>query len=300
MPWRDPTGRFSAFKLVVFLLLFVPATMIAIRYGSGALAPRPLNEAVHQVGNWTLKLILIALAVTPGRRVLRWPRLMQVRRMIGVAAFAYAVAHLTLYAADEAFDLGKVATEIVLRIYLTIGFAALLILTALAVTSTDGMVRRLGGRRWRRLHRLVYAAALLAVVHFFMQVKFNVDEPWVMAGLFAWLMGYRAVVWLGSTESRLADWWPAILALLAACGTAIGESIYYWIKVGAPPARVLAANLTFTPGIRPAGVVLAICLAVALAGILRQASAGAGPLARVRAAFVLPLRGRIALRTPKD
>jgi methionine sulfoxide reductase heme-binding subunit len=299
MPWRDPAGRFSAFKLAVFLLLFVPAAMIAVRYGSNALGPRPLNEAVHQLGNWTLKLLLISLAVSPGRRILRWPRLMQVRRMVGVAAFAYAVAHLLLYAADEAFDFGKVAVEIVLRIYLTIGFAALLILTALAATSTDGMARRLGGRRWRRLHRLVYAAALLAVVHFFMQVKFNVDEPWVMAGLFAWLMGYRAVAWLGSTDGRLAGWWPAILALLAAGGTAIGESVYYWIKLGAPPARVLAANVTLASGIRPAGVVLAICLAVALAGALRQASSASG-LARAAVLFGPPSRGRTLPGTSKD
>src|SRR4030095_1145108 len=131
----------------------------------------------------------MSLSTPPRLRLLLWPRLMQVRRMVGVAAFAYAAVHLALYVADEAFDLRKVAVEIVLRIYLAIGFVSLLVLTAMAVTSTDGMVRRLGGGgRWRRLHQLVYGAALLSVVHFFMQTKFNVSEPWVMAGLFAWLM----------------------------------------------------------------------------------------------------------------
>src|SRR5262245_9507256 len=186
MPWFDPAGRFSPFKLAVFILLFVPAALIAFRYADGALGPLAINQAVHQAGNWTLRLILISLAVSPLRQLLRWPRIMQVRRMIGVAAFVYAAIHLTLYAADQAFDLQKVATEILVRIYLTIGFAALLILTALAVTSTNGMVRRLGGARWRWLHRLVYGAALLGVIHFFMQTKFNVDEPWIMAGLFGW------------------------------------------------------------------------------------------------------------------
>lgn len=282
MPWLDPAGRFSPFKLCVFLLLFVPAIMIAFRYADGALGPRPLNEALHQIGNWTLKLVLISLAVSPGRKLLQWPRLLLVRRMVGVAAFAYAAVHLFLYVADEAFNLGKVATEILVRVYLTIGFVSLLILTAMAATSTDGMVRRLGGRRWRRLHRLVYLAALLSVVHFFMQVKFDVDEPWVMAGLYAWLMGYRLVDRFGRRGSRLAAWWPAILAILAAAGTAIGESIYYWIKVGVAPIQVLAANLMVDIAVRPALVVLAICLAIALAGALRMLPAKGGLASRAR------------------
>jgi sulfoxide reductase heme-binding subunit YedZ len=294
MPWFDPAGRLSPFKLAVFVLLFIPAVAVAFSYAHGELGPRPINQAVHEIGNWTLKLILISLAITPGRRLLRWPRLMQVRRMVGVAAFAYAAVHLALYVADEAFDLRKVAVEIVLRIYLAIGFVSLLILTAMVVTSTDGMVRRLGGRRWRRLHQLVYGAALLSVVHFFMQTKFNVSEPWVMAGLFAWLMAYRAVVWRGVPQGRLAHGWPMLLALLAAAGTAVGESIFYWIKVGVDPTRVLAANLMFTPSIRPAWVVLAICLAFAMVGLVRQFSAEIGAL--VRASTVFPLRARIFVR----
>ena len=290
MPWFDAAGRFSPFKLAVFILLFVPAIVIAQRYASGALGPRALNEAIHQVGNWTLKLILISLAITPGRRLLRWPRLMQVRRMVGVAAFAYAATHLMLYIADESLDLRKVALEIVSRIYLAIGFVSLLVLTAMAVTSTDGMVRRLGGRRWRRLHQLVYAAALLSVVHFFMQTKFNVNEPWIMAGLFAWLMAYRAVVWRGWWEGRLADWWPLLLALLAAGGTAIGEAIYYWIKRGVDPTLVLAANLTFDPSIRPAWIVLAICLAVAVASAMAGRFNAAGSVARQPAVILAPRR----------
>jgi sulfoxide reductase heme-binding subunit YedZ len=297
MPWLDPAGRFSPFKLAVFILLFVPAIAVAYGYARGDLGPRPVNQAVHEIGNWTLKLILLSLAITPGRRLLRWPRLMQVRRMVGVAAFAYAAAHLALYAADEAFNLRKVAVEIVLRIYLAIGFVALLILTAMAATSTDGMVRWLGGRRWRRLHQLVYLAALLSVVHFFMQTKFNVSEPWVMAGLFAWLMAYRAVVWRGAPQGSLAHGWRLLLALLAALGTALGESIFYWIKIGVDPTRVLEANLMFTSGLRPAWIVLAICLAVAVAGLARQFSSEIGSLVRAAAIPLLPGRQGIARET---
>jgi sulfoxide reductase heme-binding subunit YedZ len=268
MPWCDGAGRFSAFKLIALILLCVPAAMIAVRYADGALGPRAINAALHEIGNWTLRLMLLSLAVRPARTLLQWPRLMQLRRMVGVTAFVYAAAHLLLYMADEAFDLQKVASEIVLRIYLTIGFVALLVLTAMAVTSTDGMARRLGGRRWRLLHQLVYGAALLSVIHFFMQTKVTVDEPWIMAGLFAWLMAWRAAVW--RARSGLPDWLPAAFAVGAGIATALGESVYYWIKLGVSPGMVLAANLDSAAGSRPAWVVAAICLGFAMAGIVRN------------------------------
>src|SRR6266849_5410790 len=129
----------------------------------GWLQPQPYTAAIREIGLWTIRLIFIALAITPLRGVLQWSRLILVRRMIGVAAFAYALTHLSLYTADQMFDLVKVASEIVSRIYLTIGFAAVIGLSALAATSTDGMIRRLGGRNWQRLHRLVYLIALRAV-----------------------------------------------------------------------------------------------------------------------------------------
>jgi sulfoxide reductase heme-binding subunit YedZ len=189
--------------------------------------------------------------------------------MIGVAAFAYAAAHLSLYALDQRFDLGKVATEIALRFYLTIGFTVLVILAALAATSTDGMARRLGARRWRRLHRLVYPAALLAVVHFFIQTKADVDEPWVMAGLYAWLMLYRGLAWWRGSDRRVPLWAIALLAPLAGGLTALGEAAYYWIKLGVDPLRVLGADLSLAAGLRPAWVALAIALALSAAGALR-------------------------------
>ena len=99
---------------------------MAVAYGLDLLGARPVNEAIHQIGLWTIRWIFLALAVTPLRQILQWPRLIAVRRMIGVAAFVYAMIHFTLYTADQAFDVGKVASEIALRVYLTIGFTALL------------------------------------------------------------------------------------------------------------------------------------------------------------------------------
>jgi sulfoxide reductase heme-binding subunit YedZ len=173
--------------------------------------------------------------------------------------------HFCAYIVDESFDLGKVASEIVLRLYLTIGFVALAILAALAITSTDRMVRRLGGRRWQVLHRLVYLAALLGSIHYFMQSKLNVYEPMVMGGLLAWMMGYRAVGWLAGF--RRAASWPslALLAIGAGALTVLGEGLYYWLARNIDFMRVLGLNWTLIGGLRPGEVVLIVTAGIALA-----------------------------------
>ena len=198
-PWLDRRGRFSALKAATLGIVLAPGLVVATRYLAGELGARPLNEAIHVTGLWAVRLLLLSLFVTPLRQILRLPQLIAVRRMIGVAAFAYAAAHLALYAADQSLDLARVGAEIVLRLYLTIGFAALLLLAGLALTSTDGMIRRLGGRRWQALHRAAYGAALLAIVHYCMQSKLDVVEATAVAGLAGWLLAYRIVAWRAGT-----------------------------------------------------------------------------------------------------
>jgi methionine sulfoxide reductase heme-binding subunit len=267
-PWLDYSGRLSPLKLLVFVALFLPGGWIALALASGQLGADPIKEALHQLGLWTIRLLLIALAVTPARSILQWPRVMLIRRMLGVAAFAYAAAHLSLYVVDEAFDLAKVASEIALRFYLTIGFVALLGLAALAATSTDGMVRRLGGRRWQRLHRLVYPIVALGLIHYFIQSKLIVYEPMVMDGLFLWLMGYRLIA-ARRRDRRVPLAALAVLSLASAALTALGEAVYYWLKTGVDPSRVLAVNLSLATGIRPGVVVLAVGAAVTALAALR-------------------------------
>ncbi|HTV43944.1 MAG TPA: protein-methionine-sulfoxide reductase heme-binding subunit MsrQ [Stellaceae bacterium] len=277
-PWYDYGGRFSPLKLAVLVALFMPAMWVAFAYGFGLLGARPLNEAIHQMGLWTIRLIFLALAITPLRQILRWSRLIILRRMIGVAAFAYVLVHFSLYVASEAFDLERVASEIALRVYLTIGFAALLGLAALAATSTDGMVRRLGGRRWQQLHRLVYAIAVLAVIHYCFQSKLVLWGPTIMAGLLFWLLGYRLLLWRFGRHGQLALPWVASLSLLAAILTGLGEAIYFDLAFHAPLLRVLMTNFSLETGLRPAPIVLAIGLGVTIAGALRILAAGrAGP-----------------------
>jgi sulfoxide reductase heme-binding subunit YedZ len=268
-PWLDRAGRFSPLKTTVLAALLLPGAWVALAYGMGALGPRPLNEVIHQTGLWAFRLLLISLAVSPARRVLEWPRLVLVRRMIGVAAFAYAASHLGAYAVDQAFDLGKVASEIALRFYLTIGFVALLGLSALAATSTDRMARRLGGRRWQMLHRLVYGIGVLAAVHYFLQTKAGLDEPLWMAGLFAWLMGYRLLARLSRAPGRLPIALLVALSAASAATVGLGEAGYYWVRMGVDPLRVLVTNLSLMLGVRPAMVVLLVGLAVSVAGALR-------------------------------
>ncbi len=268
VPWKDYSGRTSPLKLVVFAALFAPALWTALSFFLGWLQPQPFTAAIQQIGLWTIRLIFIALAITPLRGVVQWPRLILVRRMIGVAAFAYALTHLSLYAADQKFDIAKVASEIALRIYLTIGFTAVLGLATLAATSTDGMVRRLG-RRWQQLHRLVYLIALLAVVHYWMQSKLEIWEPTIMAGIYLWLMGYRLMARFLAVRGRLPLVWVGALAVMSAALTGLGEAAYFWLAYGVDPMRVIAVNWSLDTGLRPAPIVLGLALAVTAAGGLR-------------------------------
>jgi sulfoxide reductase heme-binding subunit YedZ len=265
LPWNDHGGRLVKLKLLVFVALFLPGAWIALGYGMGWLGPRPLNAAILQAGLWALRLLFLALLVTPLRAALDWPRLTLVRRMIGVASFAYAAGHLLLYTADQMFDLVKVASEIVLRIYLTIGFVALLGLAVLAATSTDAMIRRLGGQRWQRLQQGVYALGLIALIHFFLQSKLNVWEPFVMAGCYAWLMAWRLLARRRRFPRRVALAPLAAIGIAAAFATALGEAAWYALSTGAPLPLVLGANLSADAGTRPSWVVLGLAAALTLA-----------------------------------
>ncbi len=161
--WRDRRGRLSPLRLGALALLLLPLAIAAHAYATAGFGARPLNDLIHRTGYWALIFLGLSLAVTPLRRVARFGNLIDIRRMIGVGAFVYIATHLLLYVADQSYDLVKVASEIVKRLYLTIGFIAWLGLAVLAATSTDAIVRRLGGMNWRRLHQAIYVIGLLAL-----------------------------------------------------------------------------------------------------------------------------------------
>jgi sulfoxide reductase heme-binding subunit YedZ len=185
--------------------------------------------------------------------------------MLGVSVFAYAALHLALYGLDQNFHLAHIASEIARRIYLAIGFAAFLILCVLASTSTDAMIKRLG-ERWGRLHKWVYAMAALGTIHFFMQSKLDVSEALVMGGIFALLMGYRAVMKFNRDP---APWALACLAVAAGIVTALAEAAWYALAKGADFLVVLQSDFDFSFTIRPAWFVLGAGVILLAARLLR-------------------------------
>lgn len=268
-PWLDRAGRFAPLKALVFAGLFLPAIATAIQLQTGQFAAEPAKDVEHALGLWTIRLILLSLAVTPAMQIFRWPRLLTVRRMVGVGAFVYVLAHLTAYAAQQNFNMVMVVSEIALRYYLTIGFAALLILAVLAATSTDTMIRRLGSKRWTWLHRIVYLAATLGLIHYFIQAKLIVTEPTVVAGFFIWLMGYRLILWTGGMRVATRPVTLAGLAVSSAALTMLGEAAGFALFTSAPAMLVLEANFTFIAGIRPGWYVLMVGAAIVVAALVR-------------------------------
>jgi methionine sulfoxide reductase heme-binding subunit len=164
----------------------------AFEIGPMQLGADPVRRLIHGFGITALNLLLITLSVTPLRQILGWPELVRLRRMLGLFAFFYAVLHFLSYAwLDQSWDFKAIVADIVKRPYITIGMLTLLLLIPLAVTSTKAMMRKLG-KRWQKLHRLVYLLTLLAVWHFYWQVKKDIREPLIYFAIFLALMAWRA------------------------------------------------------------------------------------------------------------
>ncbi|WP_027170752.1 protein-methionine-sulfoxide reductase heme-binding subunit MsrQ [Methylobacterium sp. 10] len=271
-PWRDRAGRVSGLKLATFLFALAPGLWLAAAYGFDALGPKPITALIHGTGEWAVRFLLLSLAVTPLRRVANYPKLILVRRMLGLTVLAYGVVHLGLYIVDQNFILSKVVSEIVSRFYLTIGFVALVGLAMLGITSTDGMIRRLG-KAWPRLHKAVYAIAVLGLFHYFLQAKIDVSAPVYWTGLFLLLMGWRAMQRYRLPMNAIT---LLGLAIAAALVTALVEAAWYGFKSGVPASAVLGANLEFYDGLRPAWWVLVTGIALPLLNIMRPAMNGGG------------------------
>jgi len=192
-----------ALKALVFVAALIPLGRLA----AGAfffpewLGANPAEFITRSTGDWTLRFLLITLAVTPLRKLFGWHSLAAFRRMLGLYAFFYGVSHLSSYVAfDHVFEVTEILKDIVKRPFITVGFTALVLITPLAVTSTDRMVQRLGAKRWLALHRLVYVIAPLGVLHFWWMVKRDITEPAIYAAILTALLGYR--VWARFKDRR--------------------------------------------------------------------------------------------------
>jgi sulfoxide reductase heme-binding subunit YedZ len=183
-------------KVFVFLLCLVPALLLVWDWHKDALGPNPAENIIHTNGDWTIRFLLITLSITPLRGLLGIPWLIQFRRMLGLFAFFYGSLHLMSYLwLDQFFDWAGIWKDIYKRPFITVGFAAWLLMVPLALTSTAWSIRKLGGKRWRVLHRLIYLTALGGVIHFYWLVKSDVRLPLLYGAILLVLMLYRAVVW---------------------------------------------------------------------------------------------------------
>jgi sulfoxide reductase heme-binding subunit YedZ len=200
-------------KLAVFLACLAPFATIAWRFyravqlGEPTLGPNPLETLTHFTGDWTIRFIAATLAITPLRKLFGLPDLIRFRRMIGLYAFFYGCAHFTVYLYfDKLFDFHEIAKDVAKRPFITAGFAALVCMAPLAITSTAGWIRRLGGRRWQRLHRLVYLSGAAAVIHYYWLVKSDIRLPLLYGAIIGVLLAARAVSRL---RFRPSQWRPA-------------------------------------------------------------------------------------------
>jgi methionine sulfoxide reductase heme-binding subunit len=179
-------------KPVVFLLCLLPLAALGWDALHGQLTANPIEYITHATGDWTLRFLVITLCVTPFRKLLHLPELIRFRRMLGLFAFFYACLHFTTYIwLDKFFDLSEMWKDIAKRKYITVGFTAFLLLIPLAVTSTAGWIRRLGGKRWQLLHRLIYVSATLGVIHYYWLVKSAVIRPLTYGAIVAVLLLWR-------------------------------------------------------------------------------------------------------------
>ena len=200
MQKRRPWG-----KVVAFLLGLVPLFWLAWRAWNHHLTANPLEFITHYTGDWTLRMIVITLCVTPFRKILNWPDLIRYRRMIGLFAFFYGCLHLLTYLWFDKFlsdqlDISDILVDVGKRRYITVGFTAFVLMIPLAVTSTKGWIRRLGGKRWALLHRAIYATAVCGVIHYLWLVKSDIRLPVLYGFLVTLLLAWR--LWFTRRTAR--------------------------------------------------------------------------------------------------
>ncbi len=193
-------------KAAVFTAALWPVFSLTWRAFHDGLGANPIEFITHATGDWTLRFLVLSLTITPARKLLGQPSLIKFRRMLGLFAFFYGTLHLTTYLwLDKFFDVSEILKDIAKRRFITIGMLAFFLLIPLAVTSTAGWIRRLGGKRWRRLHRLVYVSACAGVIHYYWLVKSDVRLPLMYGAMVLLLLLYRLAVAVRPNPSSAAS-----------------------------------------------------------------------------------------------
>ena len=197
------TNRWT--KPIVFILCLVPVGAIAWPFLHGNIIPDPAAFIQHATGDWILRFLVITLTITPLRKLLGLPELIRFRRMFGLFAFSYACLHFFTYIGfDKLFDMSEILKDVAKRPYITVGFTGFVLLIPLAITSTAGWIRRLGGRRWQMLHRLIYISAMCGVIHYYWLVKSAVIRPLTYGAIVAILLAWRVADWFVKRQQQVS------------------------------------------------------------------------------------------------
>ena len=275
-PWQDREHGLSWLKAGTFALMFAPAIWLIYQFETGRFGPVPLGGLTYWSGLWATALLLLALAITPLAAILRWGRLIIVRRMIGVTALVYTIAHLVIYFALRLWDFTRIGPEMVTRPSLILATVATLGLIAMGATSLDIVVERMGARGWQRLHNTVYAVTALALVHYLLSPGIFPDQ-YLTCGLFFWLTAWRLLDRrrLGADVRVLAA-----LAVVSCLFTALLEAGWVWAYHGYEPVGTLRNNFSLELGVSPAWEILVLGLAIALVPRFRSSESSRQPLTR--------------------
>jgi sulfoxide reductase heme-binding subunit YedZ len=248
--------------------MFVPAIWLVYQVGTEQFGPVPLGGMTYWSGLWATAILLLALAITPALTIFRWRQLIIVRRMIGVTALAYTIAHIIIYFALRLWDFGFIAREMVSRLSLIVATVSTIGLIALGATSLDAAIRRMGAEGWNLLHNTVYVITALALLHYLLSPGIF-SEQFLMSGMFVWLMVWRVLYRRGLGADARA---LAMLAVASCFFTVFFEAGWVWAYHGYKPSGTLRNNFTLDLGLAPrAWQILALGLLIAGAAFVQQA-----------------------------
>ena len=272
-PWLDRNHRFSWLKAVTFAFILGPAFWLLYSTATGEFGITPFGELTFWSGIWSMAILLLALAITPGVTIFRWSRLIIVRRMIGVTALVYTLAHIVIYFALRLWDFSVIGKEMATSVSLLVATVSTIGLVALGATSLDAAIQRMGAKSWNRLHNLIYVITGLALIHFLV-VPEMYPEQYIACGMFFWLMVWRLLNRYGhGTDARVL----AMLAVAACLFTAALEAGWSWAYYGYEPLGTLGGNFSLILGVSPAWQILSLGLLITLAAAGRH---GAGTVIR--------------------
>ncbi len=259
-PIRDRRGRISPLKAVTFVLVLAPGAWLITLAAIGELTPLPYVFLIYNSGIWALWMLVASLAVTPARHILAWGELIVVRRMVGLAGFAYTLVHVVVYVGLDSYDIGFIANEFMTRPTIWVATASTLGLVALGVTSFDDAIRRMGSQAWNRLHNLTYPAIGLAVLHFDLGPGSVGGPPFLITGMFFWLMAWRILHRFGKGSDPVA---LAGLAVANATASFAFEIAWDALYQGISPAKQIGFTFDVAGGLAPTWQLLVVGLIIA-------------------------------------